>query len=195
MSDISPNGGAWSLPSRATTVFASRRLSNGFQSLNAAYCGFKHLQDGSFDGGITDQPRLVDAAVLAEDVAVQHGADSLFHAQDACIEVVAVGPARAGFGVSGSGYGRCRKPSAELLPFAWLRPLVRLEGGGGAAVAIPARRPHSFAPVLRQGPGEQRGCSHRLAVLIQIDPDGLDIVEVTAKTKARARPLEGLRVG
>jgi hypothetical protein len=53
-------------------------LSDGFQSRETACCGFEHLQDGSLNGGVTDQLRLVDAPALAQDVALQHCADSLF---------------------------------------------------------------------------------------------------------------------
>src|SRR5271157_656037 len=167
---------------------------DGVQPLNAACCGFEHLEDGSLHGGITDQPWLVDAAVLAKHVAVQHGADSLFQAQNARIEIVAVASTRAAFAVSGVSVAIAGNPWG-VAPVGLASSICAVGGCSGAAVAIRTRRPHSFAPILRKCPGRQCGCSQRLAVLVQINPNGLDIVEVTAKTKARARPLEGLCIG
>ena len=194
MSEISPKGGAWSLASSAVHGLRVEPFGDGVQSLNAACGGFEHLEDGSLDGGITDQLWLVDAAVLAKDVAVQHGADSLFQAQNARIQIVAVASARAGFAVSGVSVAIAGNPLG-VAPVGLASSICAVGGCSGAAVAIPTRRPHSFAPILRKGPCEQRGCSHRLAVLVEIDPNGLGIVEVTAKTKARTRPFEGLGVG
>src|SRR5208337_3990811 len=167
---------------------------DGVQSRNAACCGFEHLQDGSLHGGILDRLRLVDAAVLAKHVAVQHCADSLFHAQNARIQIVAVTSARAAFPVSGVSVAIAGNPWG-VAPVVLASSICAVGGCSGAAVAIFTRRPHSLAPVFRERPGEQRGCSHWLAVLVQINPNGLDIVEIPAKTKARAGPLEGLCIG
>src|SRR5271157_6037255 len=167
---------------------------DGVQSRNAACCGFEHLQDGSLHGGILDQLRLVDAPVLAKHVAVQHGADNLFQAQNARIQIVAVASARAVFAVSGVSVAVAGSLSG-VAPVGLASSIRAVGRAGGATVTTPARRSHSFTPVLRKRPGEQRGCSHWLAVLIQINPNGLDIIEIPAKTKARTRPLECLGIG
>src|SRR5271157_5341035 len=167
---------------------------NGVQSRNAACCGFEHLQDGSLHGGILDQLRLVDAAVLAQDVAVQHCADNLFQARNARIQIVAAASARAGFAVSAVSVAIAGNPWG-VAPVGLASSICAVGRCGGGAIAIPTRRPHSFAPILRKGPCEQRGRSRRLAVLVQIDPNGLDIVEIPAQTKTRTGPLESLRIG
>src|ERR1035437_6385850 len=174
--------------------FRVEPFGDGVQSRNAACCGFEHLQDGSLDGGITDRLWLVDAAVLAKHVAVQHCADSLLQAHNARIEIVAVASVRAAFAVSGLSVAIAGNPWG-VAPVGLASSICAVGGCGGASVAIPTRRPHSFAPILRKCPGEQRGCSHRLAVLVQINPNSLDIVEIPAKTKTRTGPLEGLRIG
>ena len=50
-----------------------------------------------------------------------------------------------------------------------------------SGVTVPARRPHSFAPILPKRPSKQRGCFQRLAVVVQIDPEDREFVEVTAQ--------------
>src|SRR5664280_1816819 len=174
--------------------FRVEPFGDGVQSRNAACCGFEHLQDGSLHGGITDRLRLVDAPVLAKHVAVQHCADRLLQAHNARIEIVPVAPARAALAVSGVSVPIAGNPWG-VAPVGLASSICAVGRGGSAPVAIPTRRPHSFAPVLRKCPGKQRGCSHWLAVLVEIDPNGLDIVEIPAKTKARTGPLEGLRIG
>src|SRR5271157_1231313 len=109
---------------------------DGVQSRNAACCGFEHLQDGSLHGGILDQLRLVDAPVLAKHVAVQHCADSLFHAQNARIQIVAVASARAAFPVSGVSVAIAGNISG-VAPFGLASSICAVGRCGGGAVAIP----------------------------------------------------------
>ena len=101
MSEISPKWRGLQLRQQRLDGLRVEPFGEGFQSLDAACCGFEHLQDGSFDGGITNQLRLVYSTVLTQDVAVQHRTDRLFPAQNARIEIVAVASARGGFAVSG----------------------------------------------------------------------------------------------
>src|SRR5208283_4557913 len=137
-----------------------------------------------------DQLRLVDAPVLAQDVAVQHGADNLFQARNARIQIVAVDSACAGFAASGVSVAIAGNPWG-VAPVDLASSICAVGGCRSAAVAIPTRRPHPFAPIVRKRPGKQSGCSHWLAVLVEINPNSLDIVEIPAKTKARTGPLEG----
>src|SRR5271157_4229238 len=136
--------------------FRVEPFGDGVQSRNAACCGFEHLQDGSFHGGILDQLRLVDAPVLAQDVAVQQCANSLFQTLNARIEIVAVATARAAFAVSGASVAIAGNPWG-VAPVGLASSTCAVGGCGGAAVAIPTRRPHSLAPILRKCPCEQRG--------------------------------------
>ena len=69
-------------------------LGDGFQTINPPYNGLQHLEDFPLDAGVADQLWLVDAAVLAEDAAIEGRANSLFHAQNALIEVVGLGSGR-----------------------------------------------------------------------------------------------------
>jgi len=105
--------------------------SDGFQSRETACCGFEHLQDGSFNGGSRINlgwlTRRTRAGCCGTTLCRQS-----FQAQNARIEVVGVGSARDGFGVSGLGVA-FPETLEELLPMAWLRPFVPLE----AAAALP----------------------------------------------------------
>src|SRR5208337_723079 len=112
-------------------------LNNGVQSLNAAYCGFEHLQDGSFDGRIADQLRLVDATVLAKDVAVQQCTDSLFHTQNAGVEVVAVGFSGAAGGVPAAG-AAVGGSLTGVTSVGLASSICSVRRCGGTTVAIPA---------------------------------------------------------
>ena len=93
-SEISPRGGAWSLASNASTVFGSSRFGDGFQTIDSPCNRLQHLEDFPLDAGVANQLWLVHAAVLAEDAAIEGRANSLFHTQNALIEVVGLGSGR-----------------------------------------------------------------------------------------------------
>ena len=69
-------------------------LCDCFQTINPTRNRLQHLEDFPLDAGVANQLWLIDAAVLAEDAAIEGRANSLFHTQNALIEVVGLGSGR-----------------------------------------------------------------------------------------------------
>ena len=90
------------LAERRSLEFSEQRLDSlriqpfgdGFQTIDSPCNRLQHLEDFPLDAGVANQLWLIDAAVLAEDAAIEGRANSLFHTQNALIEVVGLGSGR-----------------------------------------------------------------------------------------------------
>ena len=150
------------------------------------------------DGNVADQFRLVNAAILAQDAPVECRSNSSLHAQDARVEICAVGAISRTRAVPIGAMTVATAVRGDTVRAALavaVHPSLRMcPVGRRRAIAIPVWGPHAFAPVPRDRPGRQSWRFHWLPILVEIDPGGLEIVEVAAEAEAGACPLECLGI-
>src|SRR5581483_9431601 len=174
---------------------------------------FQHAQDLLLHHGITDQLRLVDAAVLAQHPSVEAGSHDRLHMHNTGIEVVVAACSGAVLAVAVAVFGRS---GTVAVPIGTAVRGLRARGQGlgirrswcAIAVSVLAvsadRRPvavsalvrwaHAPPPILRHGPRRQRGRLYRLPMLIEIDPGCDEVIEVSAQAELAAGTLKRLRV-
>jgi hypothetical protein len=93
-----------------------RGVGNRSQSAEAARSRFQYAQDFLLHGNLSDQLRLIHAAVLAQDIMVECRANRGLHLQDPCVKLIASDAGRAIR--HGRGMAVVRSPDARPMRFA-----------------------------------------------------------------------------